>query len=574
MSDINEVNDPKAVEKAMADFAANLGMMLQQATDRARKEGKASTYKELGLKWDEKSTQITLPANPDPMEVDEAIQNLIDFKALESQKYTIQEFLPGMPHDAAHAFVQVLKARYGWVNPQTKMTAFGPEPPQMVSVRTGVKPEDFVEVPTGKFKLQDVSADVETGFARNPKNKSGSFLSFYITAEVRHDDRKVIQEIITLTRAYLNSNSIYQGKPMRLAVTPGGTVEADVAPTFIDLSKVNEDGLVLTKTNYDLMATTVWTPIRHTAAARREGIPLKRGALLWGEYGTGKTLSALVTAKIAQENGWTFIMLDDPKGLVQALEMAKLYQPAVVFAEDIDRVVVRDRDDKANDVLNTIDGAVQKGAEIITVLTTNHIDRINQGMLRPGRLDALIHVTVPDAEAAIRLVRLYAGSRLDPNEPMTGLGEHLKGYIPAIIAEVVNRSKLSMIANGRQRIIESDLILAAESMKAHSELLQKEDPKPNVYERLGRAFGEVVTGVDADIETINENLNDIDYKAGEAKNYSESVHEIVSDKLPKILKLLSQGPNGSSGGSGINPADVAEMKTSLTRIGRAVGVSN
>ncbi len=569
-----KLND-KSVQQAMQTYALNLSKMLQDATDRARREAKAETYKELGLKWDENSTQILLPGDPVPMEVDEAIQALLDFKATESQTFSVQEFLPGMPHDAAHAFVQVLKARYGWVNPQTKQTIFGPEPPQMVMVRTGHRPEDFVEVPVGKFKLQDIAASVETGFAFNPKNaKSGSFQSFYVSAEVKHKDRKVVQELINATRVYLKEHSIYQGKPMRLPVDSSGHVESDVAPVFIDLSKVSEDGLVLTKLNYDLITQTVWTPIRHTAEAREHNISLKRGALLWGEYGTGKTLSALVTAKIAEENGWTFIMLDDPKGLVQALEMAKLYQPAVVFAEDIDRVVVRERDDNANDILNTIDGALAKSSEVMTILTTNHIDRINQGMLRPGRLDALIHVTKPDADAAVRLVRLYAGKLLDEKEPLTALGEHLAGYIPSIIAEVVNRSKLGMIARSEKRIIESDLITAAISMKAHSERLDEDEVAPSKEEQVGIALRDLLGDPESSYSgNLDDDLENIQDSANSANSNSRAGYQIVAKELPIIRKLLESHANGNGAGSGvpvISAAEVADMKTKIERIARAL----
>ena len=553
----------------LSNIALFLGQALQDAADQAKEGARNEHFKELGVEW--KGTKITLPDDPKKMAVRDAIKALIDLEAVEAQTYTVQEFLPGMPHDAAHAFVRVLERRYGWVNPQTKMTAFGPQPPQMVMVRTGFLPQEYVEVPIGKFKLPDISVDLETGFARNPKNKAGSFLSFYVTADVKHADRKVIMLLINETREYLKQHSIYQGKAMRLPVDRSGQVESDVAPSFIDLSKVDERGLILTKTNYDLLNHTVWTPIRKTAVARKHNIPLKRGALLYGEYGTGKTLSALVTAKIAIENGWTFIMLDDPKGLVQALEMAKLYQPAVVFAEDIDRVVVRDRNDSANDVLNTIDGAVQKNSEIITVLTTNHIEKINQGMLRPGRLDALIHVTKPDAESAIRLVRLYAGDLIDKDEPLTALGEHLSGYIPAIIAEVVNRAKLGMIFREENRIIESDLITVALLMKAHSDLLKEDKPKPSKAEAVGLALadllGDGVSHYNGDLDDDIERIND---KAGDARDYAREAAGIVGEKLPRIEKLLQ----GAANGSGLpTAADIKDIKATLERVATRVGVN-
>jgi transitional endoplasmic reticulum ATPase len=58
--------------------------------------------------------------------------------------------------------------------------------------------------------------------------------------------------------------------------------------------------------------------------------------------------------------------------------------------------------------LNEIDGVESKGKELITILTSNHAENINQAMLRPGRLDAVLSIQAPDAFAAEKLIRLYA----------------------------------------------------------------------------------------------------------------------------------------------------------------------
>lgn len=559
---------------------ADLESALAQAKEMEEERRLNDLHQELGVKWNKEATEIFLPGRPKQMTLPKAIRALQDFQELENQVYTIHEFFTGMPHDAAHAFVQVLKARYGWVNPQTKQTIFGPQPPQMVTVRTGASPEDFVEVPVGEFKLPDISVNLETGFDYNPSNRrSGSFVSFFLHAEVKHEDRKIIQELIAQTRAYLEVGSIYRGKAMRLPVDSSGSVESNVAPIFIDLSGVDPRGLVLTRQNEELLNHTVWTPIRHTQRLRDLNISRKRGALLYGPYGTGKTLSALVTAKLAIENGWTFIMLDKPEGLVQALEMAKLYQPAVVFAEDIDRVVDKRRGDDANDVLNTIDGALSKSAEVITVLTTNHIENIAEAMLRPGRLDAVIEVTLPDADAAKRLVRLYAGDLLDDTVDLSKLGGLVAGFIPAVIAEVVNRSKLGMIARGDNELAASDLEVAAVGLKEHAKLLERKEPEPSPEEQLGISFkkllGSGVNDDDYDGSSIQEDIEGVSGKAEAARQNSYQGLIVVKRELPVIRKLLeahaeSGGANGT--GSGMPKAVLADIQKKLDAIVKAAGV--
>lgn len=208
-------------------------------------------------------------------------------------------------------------------------------------------------------------------------------------------------------------------------------------------------------------------------------------------YGTGKTMTANVTSKVCVDNGWTYILLDDIRALKEALLFAQRYQPAVVFAEDVDRVAEH-RDQRGNDLLNTIDGVLTKNSQVITVLTTNHVEKLDRAMLRPGRLDAVITVRPPEAEAVERLVRLYGRGLVVADEDLTAVGEALAGNIPATIREVVERSKLAMVGAGRDSVTAEDLLLAGKGMERHLSLLQDVKPQPTAQHQLGAAFGRII----------------------------------------------------------------------------------
>src|SRR5690606_34759444 len=128
--------------------------------------------------------------------------------------------------------------------------------------------------------------------------------------------------------------------------------------------------------------TNLLAPLLYTEACRRHKIPLKRGVLLEGPYGTGKTQTAYACALLATQNNWTFIYLDRVAALDEALVFARQYAPAVVFAEDIDRVTQGERSVEIDDVLNNLDGIDSKNTDIITILTSNHANNINKAMLR------------------------------------------------------------------------------------------------------------------------------------------------------------------------------------------------
>src|SRR5262249_6291709 len=156
-----------------------------------------------------------------------------------------------------------------------------------------------------------------------------------------------------------------------------------------------------------------------------------------------------------------------------------------------DRVADK-RDERGNDLLNTIDGILAKDAKVITVLTTNFVERLDPAMLRPGRLDAVISVRAPEAKSVIRLLHIYARGLLDAKSDLTEVGHSLAGNIPATIREVVERSKLAMIGRGADSINAEDLLIAANGMKEHLALLAPKTPTMNKYETLGRSFADAM----------------------------------------------------------------------------------
>jgi transitional endoplasmic reticulum ATPase len=93
-----------------------------------------------------------------------------------------------------------------------------------------------------------------------------------------------------------------------------------------------------------------------------------------------------------------------------------------------------------------LDGIDTKSENIITVLTTNYLDNVNQAMLRPGRLDAIINIETPDASTAERLVRFYGAEAINEEEDLTEVGLSLENQIPAVIEEAVKRAKLFQLA--------------------------------------------------------------------------------------------------------------------------------
>lgn len=461
-----------------------------------------SQYENLEVGLERRGTKIILPDTPAEMTLDEGIQCLLRLKKQEEAEVAINEEVDALPYEGAVAFIEALRRIYGWVNPVPTPGFFGPRPPHMVGVEVG--PGQFIQVPWGRIEIPGIE-----GYLNTSGTEREGLERFVIGGVVRQKFIGQVRKIAELTRQIVREESIYRGKALRLNVDEdSGDVNFNNIK-FLDLSGVNEEELVYPETVMEQVKVNLFTPLEHTQVCRDNHIPLNTSVLFEGPFGTGKTLGAYVAAKKGVANGWTFIYLSRASGLKEALLFAKKFQPALIFAEDIDRVTSGDRDEETDDILNTIDGVDTKGCEIITVLTTNEVTKINKAMLRPGRLDAVITIGAPDAEAVNKLIRIYSKGQLAPTEDLTAVGKELQGQIPATIREVVERSKKYSVrrgtVDGKLTITADDLLRSAQGMKMHLELLNRDDKRPaTAGEKLAEALTDLThAGMNGMRETVD-----------------------------------------------------------------------
>lgn len=456
--------------------------------------------------------RITLPSDPTKMKLKDAIATLDRKMKDEEQKTVLTEVVDAYPMDGAVAFYKAMKAIYGWASPVPIPGFFGDKPPMMRSIKVGPDDGDVIQVPWGRFVLPNL----DEGYVQTSAEHDGTKWVFQIAAQVKKKDSDVILELANKTREILKDQSIYRGKAIRLRTDDDGDMDIDLDPEFLHTKHIRFEELILNDGEGEQIETSLWTAIRHTKACLEAQIPLKRGILLEGPYGCGKTLVASQTSRICVDHGWTFILLDNVKGLQEALLFAQRYAPAVVFAEDADRVA-GDREERGNDLLNTIDGILSKNAQVITVLTTNYVEKLHPAMLRPGRLDAVISVRPPESESVKKLIRIYGRTLLDNSCDLQAVSDELAGNIPATIREVVERSKLAMISRGGESITPHDLLVAARGMKQHLALLQPKAKEDSPHERLGKALADV----------MGDNLVYLRRKADATHQLAEEIREAV-----------------------------------------------
>lgn len=439
---------------------------------------------------------------PERIELDEAAKLILEEYKSQSRVVEVRETVNCWPFDGALALKRVLLRHFGYALEKGKTLNgfFGPvqQKPKFFNVETsyGVTEPVF----WGTFQVPGITGTIDCDFSIEQGRPV-----FQVSAEVLKRDESVVREIVQRLREEVRENSIYSGKAVRLSFKNDRHGVGVDEPRFMDATPGIERELVLNDDLRDSVMHNIMAPMVFTDECRKASIPLKRGVLLAGPYGTGKTMLAKTVSIEAQRNGWTFLYIEDVSYLSNAIKVAEQYQPAVIFAEDADRAL-SSRDDSANTILNTIDGIEQKGSEIMVVLTTNHLDDIHPAMLRPGRLDAVLRVEAPDAKSVLKLIRIYGRDMLTGSDKdFEPAARVLEGQIPALIREAVERSKLSAIwrsgstdkssSDEPLSITGSDVLAAAKQVVAQVSLLNKEEKPDEQTARMqhtAEVFGEAL----------------------------------------------------------------------------------
>jgi transitional endoplasmic reticulum ATPase len=380
-----------------------------------------------------------------------------------------------------------MQEHFGWAQMVPKMSFFGPEPPQMIAVKDG--PTSTVRIPWGQFELPGIDGVI--AFDQTTQDK---MMMFRLGGQVKQKHYGLICKMVDRAREIAREQSIYKGKAIRFKLASNFT---DMI-AFIDVSGVDPEELVLPKVTEAEINRSLFAPILHAEACKHFKVPVKRGVLLVGAYGVGKTMTANVAARFCEDVKRTFIYVEKAAQLSDAVNLAQQYLPALVFCEDIDRITSGDRDEGIDKLANIIDGVQTRLSEILLVLTTNDVDSIHPVMLRPGRMDSIIPIEPPDAPAARKLVENYAGDLLiATDEELNVVGEKLQGKIPAVIREAVERAKLHAIyrQNGsldKLKLTAPDLLASAAGLEAQIELLNRPKPEDTPQTRLFDSMQEVV----------------------------------------------------------------------------------
>jgi hypothetical protein len=213
---------------------------------------------------------------------------------------------------------------------------------------------------------------------------------------------------------------------------------------------------------------------RHKERLLAAGQHLKRGLLLYGPPGVGKThtvrylTSSLVGTTVIQLTGNALHLI------AEACSVARALQPSMLVVEDVD-LIAEDRGMHPGhhpllfQLLNEMDGLAED-ADVVFVLTTNRADLLEPALAaRPGRVDQAVALELPDAAARRALFELYRGDLPVDTSGLDDVIARTEGVTASFLKELIRRAALlaaTRTPDGR------DLSVAAEDLRgALDELL-------------------------------------------------------------------------------------------------------
>ncbi len=140
----------------------------------------------------------------------------------------------------------------------------------------------------------------------------------------------------------------------------------------------------------------------------KRGIPYKRGYLFYGKPGNGKSSLAIALAKWLDKDLYSLNLNDIEKDSMLISAFSNIRHNSILLIEDVDAVYGA-RDEKKGTtsfatLLNCMDGVYSRHG-IIVIMTTNHIERLDEAFIRAGRIDMRMHIDNPTCYVVERYIR-------------------------------------------------------------------------------------------------------------------------------------------------------------------------
>ncbi|WVZ20643.1 hypothetical protein V8G54_007965 [Vigna mungo] len=332
---------------------------------------------------------------------------------------------------------------------------------------------EVLRIHTKNMKLSD-NVDLEK-VARDTHGYVGADLAALCTEAalqcIREKMDVIDLEDETIDAEVLNSMAV-TNEHFQTALTSSNP--SALRETVVEVPNVSWDDIGGLENVKRELQETVQYPVEHPEKFEKFGMSPSKGVLFYGPPGCGKTLLAKAIANECQAN---FISVKGPELLTmwfgeseanvrEIFDKARQSAPCVLFFDELDSIATQRgssvghaggaADRVLNQLLTEMDGMTAKKT-VFTIGATNRPDIIDPALLRPGRLDQLIYIPLPDQSSRLQIFKAcLRKSPISKDVDLEALASYTHGFSGADITEICQRACKYAIREDIEKGIEQE----------------------------------------------------------------------------------------------------------------------
>jgi cell division protease FtsH len=264
--------------------------------------------------------------------------------------------------------------------------------------------------------------------------------------------------------------------------------------------------------------------LKHPKKYESLGAKIPRGILLVGNPGTGKTMLARAVAGEANVpffsiSGSEFVEMFVGVGASRVRDLfakAKKNAPAIIFIDEIDAVGRRrgsgmggghdEREQTLNQILVEMDG-FETGSNVIVLAATNRADVLDPALLRPGRFDRRVNITLPERRDRLAILKVHFKNKPTGKDvKLDDLAAKTAGSSGADLANIANEAAIVAARRNSKKISNADLTEAFEKIAIGPERKTK---VMNEAEKLMTAYHEAGHAIVGHVMPDSDNVHKV-----------------------------------------------------------------